>query len=150
LRSRETFQNLFGGRFAFGIAAQISSNARARGCPGSFGGGAPGILDDLKEIALEVLGWRINAHLIRGDVFADYSKDCNLVLPHDATALLVADYDRDGKLDLYVTRAARPGKRSWLEGKSADSLGNFLFRNKGGWQFEDVTVASGTSGGHLR
>jgi hypothetical protein len=83
-----------------------------------------------------------------GRAFEDYSAVCNLRLPRDASALLVADYDRDGKLDLYVTRNARPGKQSWLDGRSADSHGNSLFRNKGGWQFEDVTVASGASGGH--
>jgi HEAT repeat protein len=83
-----------------------------------------------------------------GQKFEDYTARCNLRLPRDASALLVADYDHDGKLDLYVTRGARPGKRSWLQGRSADSHGNFLYRNKGGWQFEDVTVASGASGGH--
>jgi hypothetical protein len=94
-----------------------------------------------------ILGGKVFRN-VQGRHFEDYSGRCNLVLPRDASALLVADYDRDGKLDLYVTRAARPGNRSWLEGRSADSLGNFLFRNKGGWQFEDVTTASGTSGGY--
>jgi VCBS repeat protein len=83
-----------------------------------------------------------------GQHFADYTSRCNLRLPRDATGIVVADYDRDGRLDLYVTRNCRPGRKSWLEGKSDDSTGNFLFRNKGGWQFEDVTRASGTLGGH--
>jgi HEAT repeat protein len=83
----------------------------------------------------------------RGERFTDYTGRCNLRLPHDAVGVVVADYDRDGKLDLYVTRTGRPGGKSWLEGKSADPRGNFLFRNKGGWQFEDVTKVSGTRGG---
>jgi hypothetical protein len=83
-----------------------------------------------------------------GKRFVDYTSRCNLRLPRDASGVIVADYDRDGKLDLYVTRICRPGKKSWLAGKSGDSLGNRLFRNLGNWQFEDVTRSSGTLGGH--
>src|SRR5262249_19877285 len=61
--------------------------------------------------------------------------------------IVVADYDRDGKLDLYVTRTGPPGERSWLDDKSSDPRGNYLFRNKGNWEFEDVTRAAGVSGG---
>ncbi len=59
---------------------------------------------------------------------------------------MVADYDRDGKLDLYATRTGSGTDRSWLEGRSGPDAGNHLFRNKGNWQFEDVTKASGTDG----
>jgi hypothetical protein len=83
----------------------------------------------------------------QGRRFVDYSRRCNLRLPDDAGGLVVADYDRDGKLDLYVTRPAKPGGKSWLEGRSSDPKGNSLLRNKGGWQFEDATKASGASGG---
>src|SRR5262249_46876033 len=83
-----------------------------------------------------------------GKRFVDYTARSNLRLPTDATNVIVADYDRDGKLDLYVTRTGRPGGNSWLEGRSADSRGNYLFRNKGDWQFEDVPRASGAFGGH--
>jgi hypothetical protein len=83
-----------------------------------------------------------------GKRFTDYTQRCNLRLPRDVTAMVVADYDRDGKLDLYVTRKGRLRGRSWLDGKSGDRRGNYLFRNKGNWQFEDVTRASGTGGGH--
>jgi HEAT repeat protein len=83
-----------------------------------------------------------------GRHFTDYTDRCNFRLPPDASGAVVADYDRDGKLDLYVTRPGRPAGQSWLDGKSGESQGNFLFHNKGGWQFEDVTRASGTLGGH--
>ncbi len=83
-----------------------------------------------------------------GARFADYTDRCNLRLPLDAANVIVADYDRDGRLDLYVTRPARPGGRAWLDGRSSDPKGNYLFRNKGDWQFEDVTKASGALGGH--
>ena len=61
---------------------------------------------------------------------------------------MVADYDRDGKLDLYVTRTCPPGNLSWLQGRSNDAKGNLLFRNLGDWKFEDVTKKSGTRGGY--
>ncbi len=82
-----------------------------------------------------------------GRRFADYTARCALLLPPDAGALVVADYDRDGRLDLYVTRNGQRGKNSWLDGKSGDPKGNYLFRNRGGWRFEDVTRASGAAGG---
>ncbi|HZT80935.1 MAG TPA: FG-GAP-like repeat-containing protein, partial [Gemmataceae bacterium] len=82
-----------------------------------------------------------------GRRFADYTSRSNLRLPPNPSAIVVADYDRDGRLDLYVTSIAPPGSDSWLSGRSGDSPGNRLFRNKGGWQFEDVTRASGTRGG---
>jgi hypothetical protein len=83
----------------------------------------------------------------KGERFADYTDRCNLRLPDDLGGVVVADYDRDGKLDLYVTRAGRPGTRSWLDGKSNEARGNFLFRNRGDWRFQDVTKASGVQGG---
>ena len=46
-----------------------------------------------------------------------------------------------------TTTPARPGGKSWLDSRTADPLGNRLYRNKGGWQFEDVTAAAGVSGG---
>jgi hypothetical protein len=61
--------------------------------------------------------------------------------------LVVADYDRDGKLDLYATRTGSGTARSWLSGRSGPDAGNRLFRNKGDWQFEDVTVRSRAGGG---
>jgi HEAT repeat protein len=82
-----------------------------------------------------------------GKHFTDYSRQCDLRVPRDATGVIVADYDRDAKLDLYVTRAGPPGGKSWLDGKSDSAGGNILYRNKGNWQFEDVTRASNASGG---
>jgi HEAT repeat protein len=83
-----------------------------------------------------------------GRRFTDYSRRCNLRLPVDTAAVVVADFDRDGRLDLYATRHGRPGDNSWLSDRSADAKGNYLFRNKGNWQFEDVTRRSGALGGH--
>ena len=65
------------------------------------------------------------------------------------TGVTVADYDRDGLVDLYVTRGdARQFKEgSWVDGKSGNTAGNQLLRNRGEGMFEDVTAASGTAGG---
>src|SRR5262249_2201917 len=40
----------------------------------------------------------------RGKRFTDYTNRCNLRLPDRLTNLIVADYDRDGRLDIYATQ----------------------------------------------
>lgn len=84
---------------------------------------------------------------VRGK-FEDYTARTSLRVPPDLTGIVVADYDRDGRIDLYFTRAGVPGNLSWLEGRSASATGNRLMRNKGDWQFEDATKKSGTRGGY--
>lgn len=84
----------------------------------------------------------------QGKRFVDYTSRCNLRLPRGTTGIVVADYDRDGRVDLFVARGQPPGKQSWLSGRSGDSEGNYLFRNLGDWQFEDVTRKSGTATAH--
>ena len=81
-----------------------------------------------------------------GVKFADYTDRFSATLPLNLTGILVADYDRDGKLDLYLTRAGAAGNMSWLEGRSNSAQGNLLLRNLGDWKFEDVTKKSGTRG----
>jgi hypothetical protein len=82
-----------------------------------------------------------------GTRFTDVTTQTDLRLPYNTIGIVPADYDRDGKLDLYVTRAARPRTGAWAEGTSSDSEGNLLFRNLGNWKFQNVTRASGTRGG---
>ncbi len=72
----------------------------------------------------------------------------NLALPMDAMAAAVADFDCDGRLDLYIVRVSQPNARSWLSGKTGVPWANhLLLRNQGGWQFEDVTAVAGVDGG---
>lgn len=87
---------------------------------------------------------------IGGNKFRDITEVTNLPLT-PAAGYAVADYDLDGKLDLYVchTSVYRVGQQSkarvsWID----DGLGvdNVLFRNAGNWQFEDVTAKTGTGG----
>lgn len=97
-------------------------------------------------------GWEdllLDDHLYRNDSgrrFVDVTARTNLYLPPDANGIAVADFDRDGRIDLYVTRPGQGKTDSWIEGKSGNPDGNHLWRNKGNWQFEDVTEASGAGG----
>jgi len=60
----------------------------------------------------------------------------------------IADYDRDGDIDIYIFRVdPSPKTGSWIEGHTTDIARNALLRNNGNWRFEDVTRATGTDGG---
>jgi hypothetical protein len=83
-----------------------------------------------------------------GRRFRDVTERTNLHLPNDTTGLALADFDRDGRIDFYVTRPGKSKRHSWIDGRSGDSDGNHLYRNLGNWRFEDVTAASSTDGGH--
>jgi hypothetical protein len=93
-----------------------------------------------------ILGGRIYKNE-EGKRFANVTGRTNLFLPPDASGLAIADYDRDGRVDIYITRPGIAKADSWLDGKSGDNQGNQLWRNKGNWQFENVTAASGADGG---
>jgi hypothetical protein len=79
--------------------------------------------------------------------FQEVTHRSNLRLQGDVSGIAVADYDRDGRLDLYVARLGPSKASSWLDGKCGGKGGNLLFRNKGNWQFEEVAVAAGATGG---
>ena len=61
----------------------------------------------------------------------------------------VADYDRDGRVDLYIFRndSSKRTEGSWVDGKIGPGAANQLMRNLGNWQFEDVTAATNSDGG---
>jgi len=62
--------------------------------------------------------------------------------------VIVADYDRDGKVDLYVTALGGSKTATWIKGEGGGQVGNRLWRNLGNWEFKDVTGPSGASGGN--
>ena len=67
--------------------------------------------------------------------------------PHiGITALLPADFNRDGLIDLYVTRHREP-TGSWLEKTMPRGPANQLLQNHGNGQFEDVTSRMAVNGG---
>jgi hypothetical protein len=80
-----------------------------------------------------------------GQRFVDVTEQTNLRLSETSTGIAVADFDRDGRVDLYVTRLGKARGDSWLLGKSANANSNQLWRNLGGWQFEEVAVARGAA-----
>jgi hypothetical protein len=82
-----------------------------------------------------------------GRRFEDVTYASNLRLPEDCDGVAVADYDRDGLVDVYAVRGGPRKAGSWLTGKTGGRRGNVLFRNRGNWRFEDVTRQTGTDGG---
>ena len=71
-------------------------------------------------------------HLFRNNgngTFTDVSREAGIEVPEGkGLGLAIADFDEDGKLDLFVANDGTP---------------NFLFRNLGGLKFEEIGVASG-------
>jgi hypothetical protein len=70
-----------------------------------------------------------------------------LRIPASNAAIALADYDRDGRVDIYVARSNLTKADSWLEGRTNDAIDGQLWHNDGNWQFRDVTGESGTDGG---
>ncbi len=90
-------------------------------------------------------GTRLYRNLGDG-TFQDITTHTNLH-PRDRNQnYAVADYDLDGRMDLYVVGGlgAVKGARSWISNRSG--VENVLFRNLGNWRFENVTQQTGTGG----
>lgn len=68
------------------------------------------------------------------------------------TGFSIADYDRDGRADIYISRSAGKSKRegSWIDGKSGPESRNQLLRNVGDGLFVDVTPQIDGADGELR
>jgi hypothetical protein len=80
--------------------------------------------------------------------FVNYTHRTNFRPAQDAVGYAVADYDRDGRPDIYVMRPGKSYCESWLDGHSGDPLGNELWHNLGNWQFEQIAAKAGAEGGH--
>lgn len=88
----------------------------------------------------------------RGDgTFRDVTKLSNLLLT-PAASYAIADFDRDGRVDLYVchSNSYLVGQKTveqtpWIDGGLG--IDNVLWRNKGNWQFEDVTSRTNAGAG---
>ncbi len=67
------------------------------------------------------------------------------------TGLTVGDFDKDGLLDIYITRGGNGPKRnsvqvnSWIDGPGGP--GNQLWHNHGNWQFEEVSKTANATAG---
>jgi VCBS repeat protein len=67
-----------------------------------------------------------------------------------ATGFTLADYDKDGRVDLYVSRyygqkPPRSSKNSWIDGPGGP--GNQLWRNLGNFKFEEVSAKANATAG---
>ena len=72
-------------------------------------------------------------------------------MPPAFIGVSVADYDRDGLIDLYLAksaqRAASDQKSRWVGDQSSPE--GVLLKNEGGWQFRDATLEAGMSGENI-
>jgi hypothetical protein len=73
-------------------------------------------------------------------------RNSSLQIPGGNAAIALADYDRDGRIDIYVARTSASTSDSWLVGLCNQATSQ-LWHNEGNWQFRNVTRESGTDGG---
>ncbi len=98
--------------------------------------------DGLVDVILGADAYR-NTNGFRFEAVPEYSK---MLL--DSFGANVADYDRDGRLDVYVPRTGEGDDfegASWFDGPGGP--GHSLYRNLGDWQFEDVAQQVGATCG---
>jgi hypothetical protein len=86
-----------------------------------------------------------------GVAFEDVTESSGLYFGYNPKGCVVADYDCDGLLDLYVLYQSRrepdPEARAGWVGDDGSGMGNYLWRNAGQGRFVDVTQAAGAGGG---
>ncbi|HEY8020886.1 MAG TPA: CRTAC1 family protein [Thermoanaerobaculia bacterium] len=99
--------------------------------------------------------WHNNGPDAKGQItFTDVTAKSGTANPHWGVAATFFDYDRDGRLDLYVGNylsfswSAKPcrtpaGEPDYCGPVSADAVPGRLFHNRGDGTFEDVTAKSG-------
>jgi hypothetical protein len=97
-----------------------------------------------------VLGDRLY-HNLQGVRFEDITDRSGLLFSYNPKGCVVADYNCDGRLDLYVLyQNARQRDASlpagWV-GDDASGVENHLWKNVGDGRFENVTDRSGAGGG---
>ena len=97
-----------------------------------------------------ILGDRLY-HNQDGRHFVDVTLKSGLGFLPECRGISVADYDADGRLDLYVIYQKRldrnsTGQEQWIE-ETGSGLENQLWRNRGGGRFENVTYQAGAGGG---
>ncbi len=97
-----------------------------------------------------ILGDRLY-HNLNGKSFIDVTRDSGLGFLPECMGCLVADYDADGRLDLYVLYqkplGRKPsGREQWIN-ETGSGLPNQLWRNTGHGHFRDVTDRAHADGG---
>ncbi len=90
-------------------------------------------------------------HNDKGRRLVDVSEASGLTFDRSPFGAAVADYDADGRLDLYIFyqrgfKERAPGRRPWVGDPDAGAE-NQLWHNEGGGRFRNVTASSGAGGG---
>jgi hypothetical protein len=115
------------------VAFELGVAAMSRGR-----GSAWGDIDRDGHVDLFTVGIRDPHHLYRNNgngTFTDVTRAAGLLDPRGGWASLLFDYDRDGDLDIYVTRDGWRGVAP-----------NSLYRNNGDGTFTDVADQAGVAG----
>ena len=82
-----------------------------------------------------------------GGRFSDGTKTAGVGTEENAMGLTIADYDGDGRPDIFVSSIFDPLERCDRGNCNHGRTGNRLFRNLGGRRFADVTDAAGVRDG---
>ena len=89
----------------------------------------------------------------RGIDFINVSKSSNLSKlgnlreTQSFSSISIGDYDRDGLVDIYISRSSpNPDGGSWINGKMEDNYETQLLKNKGNFIFQDITNESNALG----
>jgi len=78
---------------------------------------------------------------------SNLSKLGNLRETQSFSSISIGDYDRDGLVDIYISRSSpNPDGGSWINGKMEDNYETQLLKNKGNFIFQDVTNESNALG----
>jgi hypothetical protein len=90
-------------------------------------------------------------HNVQGERFEDVTAGSGLSFDHSPFGAVVADYDADGRLDLYIVnhkgfRERPPTRPPWI-GDPHGGAENHLWHNEGGGTFRSVTVSANAGGG---
>jgi FG-GAP-like repeat len=129
------YLGLGGGRFRDAVAGS--------GIPASLhGSGAAALADFDSDGHVDII---LPRQILRGTgtgKFEDVTSRMKFEFGHRVSGFSVADYDCDGRIDLYVSRFHGTDKSvetrsSWIDGPGGP--GNQLWRNLGDWKFEEVS-----------
>lgn len=137
-------------RLYSGSPAGFFNDVTAQTGLGSLRGNAPVAVADLNNDGWEDIIVGPNQILAnrQGQRFERLPQTVDVTADSHVDSITLADFDGDTFIDIYLSRSTVRDHTSgsWLSGDCPDA-GNRLIRNKGNWEFEDITDSSGAWGG---